>query len=109
MTETDGKDDEIRDLLTWLRNRLGQSFVVTDHWEADRSAIGVTAPDDPTQLVYISSCSRPAGTYFVELEAAPATGSEFPYTMVGRFNAIDREQLLRVVGEHLHVRFPRPS
>jgi len=30
-TEADGKDNEIRELLTWPTNELGQSFVVTDH------------------------------------------------------------------------------
>ena len=68
MVEANDKDDEIRDLLSWLRSRLGQNFVVIDHWEADRSAIGVAATDDPKQLVYIASRGQPAGPYFVELE-----------------------------------------
>jgi hypothetical protein len=81
-TEADNKDDEIRDLIAWLRGQLGRSFVVTDHWEVDRSAIGVAPMDDPRQLACISSCGRPTGTCYVELEAAPAAGSDFPYMIV---------------------------
>jgi hypothetical protein len=101
--EADNKDDEIRDLLIWLRNQLGPAFVVTDYWEADRSAIGVAKTDDPKQLVYISSRGDATGEYFVELEAAPDDGSEFPYAMVGRFHAVDRQQLLQIVSQHLHT------
>ena len=74
MVEANDKDDEIRALLSWLRSRLGQNFVVIDHWEADRSAIGAAATDDPKQLVYIASRGQPTGPYFIELEAAPSGG-----------------------------------
>ena len=109
MVEANDKDDEIRDLLSWLRSRLGQNFVVIDHWEADRSAVGVAATDDPKQLVYIASRGQPAGPYFVELETAPGEGSDLPYTMVGRFEAVDREQLLRITAQHLNAGTPEPS
>jgi hypothetical protein len=102
-TEDDNKNDEIRDLIGWLRGQLGRSFVVTDHWEVDRSAIGVAAMDDPRHLACISSCGRPTGTYYVELEAAPVAGSDFPYATVDRFDEVDREQLPRIVGQHLRT------
>jgi len=109
MVEANDKDDEIRDLLSWLRSRLGQNFVVIDHWESDRSAVGVAATDDPRQLVYIASRGQTAGPYFVELEASPSEGSDLPYTMVGRFEAVDREQLLRITAQHLNTGISEPS
>ena|SRR5579859_4118639 len=95
------KDAEIREVLSWLTDRLGSNFHVVDHWDADRCAIGVTAVHDAKQLVYISSWSRPSGRYFVELETAPSPGSEMPYTTVNKFDTVDREELARIVAEHL--------
>ena len=53
------KDATVTELLTWLRQRLGNKFVVTDHWNV--CAVGISAPGDPSQLVYILSWGRPAG------------------------------------------------
>ena len=95
------KGDEIKDLLSWLGARLGQSFAVVDHWEVDPSSIGVAATDDSKQLIYISCFGRPTGRYFVELETESDDGPHIPYVMVGRFDNVDREQLLRIITEHL--------
>jgi hypothetical protein len=99
------KDAEIREVLSWLRDRLGPTFLVIDHWDGDLCAIGVAATHDPKQLVYISSWNRPGGRYFVELETAPAPGSEMPYTSVSKFDTVDREELACIVAQHLT---PRP-
>jgi hypothetical protein len=37
------KDATITELLDWLRERLGNEFSITDHWEADLCAIGISA------------------------------------------------------------------
>jgi hypothetical protein len=96
-----GKDAEIRAVLSWLGDRLGPTFVVVDHWDGDLCAIGVAATHDPKQLVYISSWNRPGGRYFVELETAPAPGSEMQYASVSKFDNVDREELARIVAQHL--------
>jgi hypothetical protein len=97
------KDATVTELLSWLRQRLGNRFVVTDHWDADLCAVGISAPNDPAQLVYISSWGRPAGHYGVELESAPLPGSDAPYQTVGEFQAVNREELLRIVENHLRI------
>jgi hypothetical protein len=99
------KDAEIREVLSWLRDRLGPTFLVIDHWDGDLCATGVAAMHDPQQLVYISSWNRPSGHYFVELETAPAPGSELPYASVSKFDSVDRDELARLVAQHLT---PRP-
>jgi len=97
------KDATIIELLSWLRPRLGNKFAVTDHWEADLFAVGISAPDDPAQLVYIVSWGRPAGHYGVELESAPLPGSDAPYQAVGKVKAVSREGLLRIIENHLRI------
>jgi hypothetical protein len=97
------KDTTVTELLTWLRQRLGNKFVVTDHWNADLCAVGISAPDDPAQLVYILSWGRPAGCYGVELESAPPPGSDEAYQTVGKFQAVTREELLRIIEDHLRL------
>jgi hypothetical protein len=103
--EIPSKDAEIRAVLSWLRDRLGPSFVVVDHRDGDLCAIGVAAIHDPKQLVYISSWNRPGGRYFVELETAPAPGSEMPYASVSKLDNVDRDELTCIVAQHLT---PRP-
>lgn len=100
------KDQAIIELLGWLQQRLGHQFTVTDHWEADLRAIGVSAPDDPAQLVYILSAERPAGRFAVELESASLPGSELPYRTIGKFDLISREDLLGIITKHLGISSP---
>jgi hypothetical protein len=97
------KDATIAELLSWLRQRLGNKLVVTDHWDADLCAVGISAPDESAQLVYISSWGRPVGHYGVELESAPLPGSDAPYQTVGQFQAVTREDLLQIVEDHLRI------
>jgi hypothetical protein len=97
------KDATITELLDWLRERLGNTFTVTDHWEADLCAIGISAPNDPAQLAYILSWGRPAGFYAVELESAPRNDSEMPYRDIGKFDSVSREELLGIIAKHLGI------
>jgi len=75
------KDATIAELLSWLRQRLGNKLVVTDHWDADLCAVGISAPD----------------------ESAPLPGSDAPYQTVGQFQAVTREDLLQIVEDHLRI------
>ncbi len=96
------KDSKITELLQWLRQQLGDSFVVTDHWDGDLCAVGISSPSDPSQLVYVLSFGRPPGRYAVELESAPVAGSDFR-SVVGKFDLLSREELLAKVKEHLQI------
>ena len=97
------KDATITELLSWLRQQLGDKFVVNEHWEADLCAVGISAPNDPAQLVYILSWGRPAGHYDVELESAPLPRSDAPYQAVGKFQAVPREEVLPIIEGHLRL------
>ncbi len=96
------KDISIIELLDWLRERLGNTFNVTDYWEADLCATGISAPDEPAQLVYVS-CGGPGTHFSVQLESAPKPGSEIPYQTVGKFDSVSREELLGIVIKHLRI------
>ncbi len=74
--------------------------MVTDHWEGHLAAVGVSPPDNPSQLVYILSFGRPAGHYAVELESAPVAGSEVPHRTVAKFDLVSREELLEIIKDH---------
>jgi hypothetical protein len=97
------KDPEIIELLEWLRDRLADSFAVSDHWEADPCAIGLSSPEDASQLVYISNSGTPSESYAVELESAPAPDSDLPYRTVGRFDLVSRQELLGILTAHLKI------
>ena len=97
------KDRSIIELVAWLREQLGDTFTVTDHWEADLFAVGLSAHDDLAQLVYIGNFKRPAGTYTVALESAPPPGWDQPYREVGTFDSVNREQLLTIISQHLGI------
>jgi hypothetical protein len=97
--EVPSKDAKISEVLLWLKDRIG-SFSVIDHWEGDRRAIGVAAKHNPKQLVYICYEGR-SDDYSVELETAPPPDSEMPHATIGRFNGVLREELARIVAQHL--------
>jgi hypothetical protein len=90
------KNATITELLSWLRQRLGNRFVVTDYWDADLSAVGISAPDDPAQLVYISSWGRPArnpsersnsrGSFHIRASAEQARGPAISSRLVSVTN-----------------------
>ena len=97
------KDPQIIDLLNWLHERLGDQFAITDHWEGDLRAIGISASEDPTQLVYILSHECPTGSYALQLESAPRPGSKMAYQDAGKFDSVSREELLAIVTQHLRI------
>ncbi|MFL5540244.1 MAG: hypothetical protein ACJ8J0_14740 [Longimicrobiaceae bacterium] len=104
------KDASITGVVAQLGARLGDgAFVVTDHWEADRCAIGLSAPGDPGRLVYISTSGKPPGRYDVSLELPAAPGADLPYQPAGDRSDLDVETLTSVVGRHLVRRASRPA
>jgi len=95
------KDADITQLLAWLRQRLGNGFVVADHWNIDLRATGLSATNDPSQLVYVSGLGP--DRYFLELESAPLPGSNVPYRVLDRYDSVSRDELLDIVCHHLRV------
>jgi hypothetical protein len=95
------KDSTITELLDWLREKLADGFTVTDHWEADRCAIGIAAPDDPEQLAYISSNNKLASRYYVKLESSALNHQANP--PITTFDSVNRDELLKIVTKHLGI------
>jgi|SRR5580700_4002603 hypothetical protein len=100
------KGQAIIEVLDWLQHRLGDRFTVTDHWEADLCAIGISAPDDPARLVYILVIDAIAGRFAVELESEPSSGSGLPYRTISKMDSVTREDLLGIITKHLRIGSP---
>jgi hypothetical protein len=84
------KDPTIQELLKKLRGHFGQElFQIVDHWEADLRAIGITRPDSPAELVYVSTFDLPEGRYYVSLERHARPESHLPYECAGTYQDID--------------------
>ena len=87
------KDHAIYDVIIKLRNTFGDgAFQIVDHWE-DLCAIGIARSSEPHRLVYISSCWRPPGYYFVELELPPEPGIDRLYSVAQKYESVDLDQL----------------
>jgi hypothetical protein len=100
MAEINNKSAALNVLIAWLQKHVGDGFITVDHWDADLNSIGVALQADPRRLVYIAAFGPPSD-YFVELETAPAVGSDLPYNSVGTFRSVDQERLLKIVLHHL--------
>jgi hypothetical protein len=97
------KDKSVTDVVRWLEENLHCALVVVDHWEGDECAIGVSRPEEPNRLVYLSTWNRPPGRYLVELEIAPSEGSDLPYNIARRYEDVGRDALLSIVRQHLSL------
>jgi hypothetical protein len=97
------KDKSVLDVVSWLEESLSQKLLAIDHWDADMYAIGIARADHPNELVYVSTWNRPPDRYLVEIESAPSAGVDLPYTTVARHDDVDRDDLLRIVREHLSL------
>ena len=96
-----GKDGGVATTLIELERYLGQSaFLIVDHWEGDLSAVGIAHPNDEHRLAYIA-VNEVDATYFLELETAPATGSELPYAVTGTFPSVTFDELAVLIARHL--------
>jgi hypothetical protein len=97
------KDSRIIEVLDWLREWLGNTFVVNDHWESDLCAIGISAQKKPSQIMYISTLELPDGLYDVDLDMVTTPGSKVPYETLERHRRVSREELLRFAVQHLEL------
>jgi hypothetical protein len=102
------KDPRIIGALHHLESALGRdSFVVTDHWEADLLAVGVANPSNPDALAYIA-VEGAAGQFTVIIEGLPKPGSDMPYEDIGRFQCKDLDDVTWVVQDFLAIQ-PSPK
>ena len=97
------------DTVAALHARLGDQLVVVDHWEADRTAIGVARADNTGRLVYFSIWNRSPNRYYVDVEFPPRAGSELPYEQGERFDDVDFEELVAIASRHLGLEKSTPS
>ena len=104
------KNASITEAIHELRARLGaDAFTIADHWEADRYAIGLSAPADQGRLVYISTYGKLPGRFDASLELPPIAGRDLPYTPAGDIADLDIEALAALLREQLHVSASRLS
>ena len=96
------KDDSIIRFLRRLGTRLPVgTYEVTDHWDADLFAIGVTNPAAPGRLVYISTYNKPHDRYLVECEEDQG-GDALPKTSKKNEDA-DLAQVVEMIRAHLKM------
>ena len=56
-----------------LRRRLGSNaFVISDHWAADHTAIGLSHPARPGLLMYLAVSEIDPEAFFVSFETSPS-------------------------------------
>ncbi len=102
MVMLEGKDEDIRQVITSLQDELGlDAFDIVDHWETDSLAIGIARPDNHKTLIYIATCESD-NRYFVSLENPPVD-EDFPYQQGEIFDGIDFITLMNVVKKHLSL------
>lgn len=77
-----------------------RGWVVVDHWEADRRAIGFAANDEPSRLAYLSTWQKPPGRCYVELEGKPKDSSA-GYLTEMVVEDCDFDEALAIIGDHL--------
>ncbi len=98
------KDATILRLLARLRQRLGaEAFALVDHWDADRSAIGVSRRDEPGTLAYISTAGEPPDGYFLSLELPPTAAARragLPYSAAGEHQVRGFDELVEILLQH---------
>ncbi|WP_155888834.1 hypothetical protein [Inquilinus limosus] len=98
------KDAAILNALDYLRDHFGEaSFVLADHWAADRRAVGVAHPAQPDRLVYITFSNHDCLTYSAILECRSASSIEPAFEHCGSFEGLSLEGLAATVSAHLGI------
>ncbi len=96
------KTQQIKLLTEHLLNKYGSTdIVVTDYWDADKTAIGL-ADKTKKYTVYITDNGRTDNRFFVSLENPPKT-DEFPYTPEGDFDNLSAEEVEKILIKHLKI------
>jgi hypothetical protein len=75
-----------------------EQYQVIDYWESDLYAVGVAPPDDPAQLVYVSTFGQSPGTFAYECEVA---AERVPFSTTRRGIANGMNELAIVIRKHL--------
>lgn len=96
------KDKNIVHILTFLRDKLGkESIVIIDHWNADKTAIGISNRTN-TKLIYISTNKKKSNEYYIELEITNQKNIE-EYIKCDEFDGVDSDQVLSHVIKHFEI------
>ncbi|OJV28675.1 MAG: hypothetical protein BGO32_02350 [Bacteroidetes bacterium 37-13] len=96
------KTKQIKQLTDHLLEKYGsENIFVTDYWDADNTAIGLT---DKTKKyrVYITDNGRADNVFYVSLENPPTT-EEFLYTHGGDFDNLSAEEVEKILIKHLKL------
>lgn len=94
------KDEAVLSVLRRLRQDLGDdAFVIEDHWQSERCAIGIARPKDRRFLVYISTLG-PDDSLAFECESPPTEEGQI-YSSDGMTDSATYDMLLSAVREHL--------
>lgn len=96
------KTIQIQKLTKHLINKYGPTnIIITDYWEADNSAIGLS--DKTRQFtVYVTDLGKTDNKFFVSLENPP-TSDQFPYTPVGDFDNLSKDEVEKILVKHLNI------
>ncbi len=93
------KDDSIEALLERLElPRRG--WIIVDHWEGDRCAVGVAARRSPHVLVYVSSFGMDRGRFYYTCES-PSADADVPYEVASEGADVSFDELLAAMELHL--------
>ena len=96
----ENKSAGIKALLMCLREDLGrENFDITDHWEADTQAIGISKKGHEDILVYINVDDNEP-IYYVVFEI---TSKSNEYESAGEYNNLKYDQLLPIIQRHLSL------
>ncbi len=94
-----GKDPSIVGLLDHL-DLSAHGWVVVDHWEGDRCAVGIASKGRPGRLVYVSTFEVGPGRYDFECEESLGPDAT-DYRVVERGTAESLDGLRLVLTNHL--------
>ena len=96
------KTKQIRKLTDYLLMKYSSSnIIVTDYWDADRTAIGLT---DITKqyTVYITDKGNADNIFCVSLEN-PSMSNGLPYTPGGSFDNLTAKEVEEMLIKHLKI------
>jgi hypothetical protein len=98
------KDKAIKNVLAGLFQQFGETnFTITDFWDGDLSAIGIKNSTDKKHLIYISTYKLPGDLFFVEVEKANSKTKLTDYSVIGKFEKIDFDELSEIVSKYLYL------
>jgi hypothetical protein len=92
------KDPSVLDLIDIVDPEM-RGWVILDHWDTDRCAVGFANRSDPDRLGYLSSWGKLPGHYFLELET-PNPDEELGYS-AKTISDCEVAEALMLLEEHL--------